>query len=74
MTEYGKITISRPSSNQQVSGWIEISVRNNKSKVVFQSRIELQQFAQAVTGMAMVPCEFTIVQVEREGRAWNHVA
>ena len=57
MKETGKLTISRPSSNTNIDGWIRIEVRNNENNNRLIVDVDLKEFAQAITGLGRVNCE-----------------
>ena len=58
MKEMGKLTISRPTSNFNKDGWIRIELRDIHYKSVFLVELELKEFAQAVTGLGSITCEY----------------
>lgn len=67
-TYEGKITISRPNCGDG-SECINIQIRDNNSKARFvEVQIGYSDFAQALTGLAQVPCEFNVTSLEVVGK------
>lgn len=64
----GKITISRPLTTKG-DGYISISVRDEDAGIDFlKIQIELADFAEALTGLAMVECNFETNLLEKVGK------
>jgi len=59
MKELGKLTISRPTSNLNQDGWVRVELKDFHFNVLFIIDVDLKGFAQAVTGLGSVKCEFT---------------
>ena len=68
MKNKGKLTISRPSYSDG-SQKIAISVEDKDAVIGFLSlEISYEDFAAAITGMGMMPCEFEVRGLESVGK------
>ena len=62
----GLLTISAPTSNS--GRRIKIEIRNSEHVCEMDVEVSCHHFGAAVTGLAMVPCEYRVDPHERKGR------
>ena len=67
MKHSGKLTVSKPINGTET--YINISLKDIDAGIDFvEVKISLEDFMQAITGLAMVPCEFDVHGIENVGK------
>lgn len=68
----GKLTISRPQCSSGEK-YINIEVEDDDARIVFLTlKISLENFAEAITGLASSGCEFEVGGLENVGKIKEH--
>ena len=60
MTKKGKLMIFRGTTNIDESECIYLELTDGEFRMLFQAEITLADFASAITGMGMVPCDYKV--------------
>ena len=61
MTEKGKLTISRVTTNMPDEfGHISIELTDDGFKMLFRAEITLADFARLLTGLGEIPCNYKV--------------
>jgi len=60
MTKKGKLTIFRGTTNTDESECINLELTDGEFKMLFLAEVTLADFARAVTGGGMVPCDYKV--------------
>jgi len=58
MTKKGKLTISREKSRKFEI--VNLELTDDRFRMLFRAEITLADFASAITGMGMVPCDYKV--------------